>query len=155
MGTGGAGASTGIGPMGSIRGTMRFFDNGGSAIDNGGGVGPLKPGQREVPYFTSPRDASEAIPLKLLMECKRIRGVVDAYVATLEDVKVKPSAGALRHADAQKRPSSGGLQDDRRRPAPPVGSRPASARSSSRNVRGGATRSGVPIDVARKLQIHD
>jgi hypothetical protein len=158
VGTGGAGASTGIGPTGAIRGTIRFFDNGGSAIDNGGGVGGLKPGQREVPYFTSPRDASEAIPLKLLMECRRIHSVVDAYVATLEDSTARSAASAERQAD-DRRGSSGSArsqtEEDRRRPAPPAGVRPTSARGPKSRPRGGATRSGVPIDVARKLQIRD
>ena len=43
------------------------------------------PDERKCPYFESPRASSEAMPLKLLMECNRIHGIVDAYVATLAD----------------------------------------------------------------------
>lgn len=152
VGTGGAGASSGIGPMGSIRGSMRFFDNGGSAIDNGGGVGPLPPGREEVPYFESPRASSEAMPLKLLMECNRIHGIVDAYVATLADRP--PPVSQQQSRRPARTTARGGSDDEPRRPAlKPGTARPIERRPSS--ARGGATKSGVPLDIARRLQILD
>ena len=141
VGTGGAGASAGIGPGSANTGEAgyRILDKGGNGLSNlaGGVVGGSSPRSeravRGISHFESPRSASEAFPLDLLMECNRIHGVVDAYVATLEDPTEKESAAA-----------------GKKQPAPP-GGRPRSGRRSARAREAMPTKSGVPTPIARRL----